>query len=281
MARFLRSLFSRFGASRDRLDDQEATSEAADASATASQEGRSIDNEEAQSTSTLECVDESQSFATSGLINILVGENRTLYQVHKHVVEREPGFFSACLRNGWIEAQTGEIKLLEESCQGFDIVIEWLYGKKVEKMDITKQDGIMPRLKAYGIAQMMCMSALQNAIVESLKHHWARVPMRPEYLTWAAENLNSDCALLGMLIDQFVWDTVKQNLLPQLRNHIDPPIKDKHYDNLLRVLAITKLSTRYHDSITTWSNTAGLESPVEQEGCHYHFHEQGETCEQE
>jgi hypothetical protein len=181
------------------------------------------------------------------------------------------------------ETKSNTITMPEDECEEFDLVVNWLYWRRVVEIgDCTAEEKvILPRLRAYALADKYCMSRLQNAIVDSLKPYWKSAVIRPEYLTWAIENLPTGCALIDMMLDVFTFDVSNQNMGRAWREDMAVPITKDEFDQLFHVLANGGLSATFIDLINGWiaQEKSSATSPVERSGCWYHVHtDVGEKC---
>ncbi|KAI1628621.1 hypothetical protein EDD37DRAFT_644413 [Exophiala viscosa] len=143
----------------------------------------------------------------SPIVNVVVGQQKKLYKLHRSLLVKKSPFFAKCLSSGMLEQETSEIVLPEDLCGAFDILADWFYYGKVQ--EITPNEDIGLSICAYVMADKYGMPELQNALVDKLAAHWEVWFLHPTYMVVVAELTNESCPLYKLMLDQLVYNLIK------------------------------------------------------------------------
>ncbi|KAJ9603696.1 hypothetical protein H2200_011882 [Cladophialophora chaetospira] len=168
------------------------------------------------------------------------------------------------------ESAKNEVELPEDQCRAFDIFVMCGYSGMVEDAGKTTQETLSV-LKAYQLADKLCMPDFQKILIEKLKQHSRKVLKHPRDLIWLLKNVLKESALYRFKWDQLVYDVRAD------KETYQSPKDGYNMGTALRdLLADTEISTQF-----LWacmgSKVLG-ESRAAREGCHYHIHGNGENC---
>ena len=106
--------------------------------------------------------------AESAAVKIIAGEEQEIFYADKTILCKESSFFDRALNGRFLESNN-EIRLPDESPVTVNILINWLYGRKILRqygMDIApaslSADDIMEFFRAFNAADKMCILSLKR-----------------------------------------------------------------------------------------------------------------------
>ncbi|KAL9110125.1 MAG: hypothetical protein Q9227_005319 [Pyrenula ochraceoflavens] len=206
---------------------------------------------------------------TSEIINIKVGEQETIFHVHKDILTANSPFFLGCFRNPWQENTENLFTLPTDDPDAFSRVLCWMYERRllrcnVEDVSEAAEDREMEVLvKTWILADKLCMEEMKNAAMELIQ-------------LWGKTN--------------YVPASVMRKVL-----HDSPP------DSLLRKYIERKFASDFKESMGSAPGSEGYREFVSEGGshitnimmlvgddeltdpafgdlCEYHEHKETETC---
>ncbi|KAK7892749.1 hypothetical protein LTR67_006986 [Exophiala xenobiotica] len=190
--------------------------------------------------------DEPTSFATSEIVNVLVGKKRSVFKLHRHVLMEKSPFFQKCLTSGMVEQQTNEVNLPEDSSRAFEYVVRWVYSTSIIGAEAGRERyDIITRMRAWMLADKYCMPDLQNALINELGLYWSTNWMDPELLSWVADHADCESPLYRLTLDEMAYDLqLHSKLYPDNNGYQSPEIDEDHSEAFKRVLARPILANR-------------------------------------
>ena len=116
------------------------------------------------------------SFSEEEIVKVLVGNDKTPFQVHKSVLTQIP-YFAALL--DWNKSQTEAVEVNLVEPEEFRIAIHWAYTHSLLPgvKEFPEHNGgacwyeFLPTVIAYKCADQLMMSSLQNALVDNAIDH--------------------------------------------------------------------------------------------------------------
>ncbi|KAK4938665.1 hypothetical protein LTR10_020933 [Elasticomyces elasticus] len=150
-----------------------------------------------------------QSFAHSLIVTFIVGPEKYAYTAHKAVVINKCPFVAKCLAVGMIESTTHTINLPEDSPAAFDHFISWIYHGEVIEIEQDNTDKLLTVLKAWVLADKLCMPAWQNRLIDSAMTYLTKHVIEPSIVSWGTDHLSNESLLFDLIMDQFAWDVAR------------------------------------------------------------------------
>ncbi|KAK5061050.1 hypothetical protein LTR84_007591 [Exophiala bonariae] len=146
----------------------------------------------------------SSCFAASPIVTIIVGAKRHCYAAHKEKLIEESPFFRLCLNPQMKEGQANEVEFPEDSCVSFDSFFLWIYSRNVPSA--ATQTEVAGMMKAWVLADKLCMPEWQNKFVDGLADFWRRCVFQPQHLIWLFDNVDQSLPLFLLGFRQLAWD---------------------------------------------------------------------------
>jgi hypothetical protein len=212
------------------------------------------------------------SFSISEIVTVLVGKNKRPYYLHKDILVNNSEFFRKCLSIGMAEQTHGRIELPEDSCRGFDILVQWLYSKTVSH--VFKYEDVDLAIRAYVLADKYAMHQACNSIIDALKAYWKRMLMYPDHFTWISKHADDASPLLNLACAMLASDLVREK--EKYQHDIEGNGSAHRASGLKKLLAVSR-----HASMLLWAVTQvdpKAAQPDPTKGCQYHVHGPNEFC---
>ncbi|KIW69085.1 hypothetical protein PV04_04982 [Phialophora macrospora] len=211
-------------------------------------------------------------FGRSDIISVFVGKQKVEFGIYKGILVAKSPFFEKWFGVGVKETNENVVNLLEDEPSAFEVVVEWVYANQVRAGKLT-----LTLVKAYVLAEKLCMPDLQNGIADSIRLR-RRVP-RPYHASGACRMLPEGCPLRDLLLDQFHFRFMKS----------PNTFKMGTADTDVEVAVELKEEIRKNPGLATalfWKtvdcslkrDTGGPMDPRKFAGCNYHVHEDGKKC---
>lgn len=106
-------------------------------------------------------------------VKVLVGPQRTLFNLPHGLLIRESPFFAAKMKTGW-RAKTTDVELADITVAGFEVVLDWMIEKKL-RASLARfmylEDNLSSQQltdQAYRAADFLMMPLLQNELLDNL-----------------------------------------------------------------------------------------------------------------
>ncbi|KAJ9622223.1 hypothetical protein H2204_011571 [Knufia peltigerae] len=147
-------------------------------------------------------------FTGSEIVTILVDVDEVEYYHHKDKLISKSPFFAACLASGMKEAQTKRVKLPEEDVEAFDCFADWIYEGSLPNISIGEP--VNSTMKAWILAEKLCMPKWQNALVDHLGHIFTyHAEVKASQIAWVGENVPTSSMLSKFMMDYFAYQLAK------------------------------------------------------------------------
>lgn len=108
---------------------------------------------------------------SSPIVDLVVGEEKKVYHVHKEVLCSDSSFFATALKDDtWKEGQEGIITLREEQPAIMSLIVQWLYTRSLA-YDESSPDApdLLTLCELYGAADRLRIPGLPNAAVDAFR----------------------------------------------------------------------------------------------------------------
>ena len=110
-------------------------------------------------------------FSGVSVVTILVGKNKTPFQIHQDQLCEASSFFKAAFEGQFREGSEKKMDLPEEDVHLFDLFVQWLYHQRYEippKEVEQKGERLMEPVKLYVLADKYDVSDLRSDIITKL-----------------------------------------------------------------------------------------------------------------
>jgi BTB/POZ domain len=211
------------------------------------------------------------SFATSEIITVYVGQERTAYKLHKDLLISKSPYFRASLSSCFPEGRTFEVHLAEDVPAAFDIFVQWLYSGSVSP--IKNEGDVNVKTRAYIMADALLVSELKNDLMDRIRKFYIHNWMGSKILTMLAEKDTFHGQLKRFALDQLAYDLLASgDLSPQpsfyspgggARSDIDAFLAGGSSTATETFWALRNCALEQYDN------------PATRKGCHYHKHPAG------
>ena len=191
--------------------------------------------------------------------------------------------FRAMLSSGMIEQQKNEINLPEDPARGFQHLVNWIYNAQLFQ-DPTKSptEEALSRAQGWQLADKHGIPDLQNLLMDWLREHWDYYLIHPQFLSWASRNTLSTSQLQRFILDQLAYclATWEEEYQPTAKDQTasteNADFQETAPQALENVLATPEISAKLFWAVKRLDR--GAIKPTTLEGCHYHVHADGESC---
>ncbi|KIW10939.1 hypothetical protein PV08_10238 [Exophiala spinifera] len=151
---------------------------------------------------------EGHSFAGSEIMTVLVDKDEVKYYLHKDKLTSECPFFAKCLGSGMKEAHTNEVKLPEDDVEALDCFVDWIYKEPMPNISVG--ESVIVTMKAWVLAEKLCMPKWQNALIDHLAHIFTYFPVvKASHLSWINDNVPTPSPLSNFMRDYFAHELAK------------------------------------------------------------------------
>lgn len=209
------------------------------------------------------------SFSQSDLITLLVGEDESLFRVHKDLLLNKSGskFFAACLSN-FAESESNTIRLPEDGAASVRIFVEWLYSGQIA----SNPDIATGLLYPYKFGNKILSEQYCNALVDALRLRYALNPnhARQAHILYDAHRLGLSKTPLYRLV---LMTTVRSMMN-------DKKWMEGNLVGKTQLAFIHKSKEVMEDVIaeTMAYSHARYDSPALMPACRFHEHKESSTC---
>lgn len=185
------------------------------------------------------------------------------------------------------ENEGNVIELPEDSCAGFELLVDWIEQKKIRA--VVGERGVVLAMEAYVLADKYGMVDLQNGLIDKIQRHWCRDRMPASHFTWILEHdVTERCPLYELGLDHLLWglmlsprrhrekerdfeiaESAKVNSLEQA-DHSRPRPWEIEVNELFSIPGV-------HAKVSKAMRDASIEdlNPLQQPMCAYHIHRVG------
>jgi hypothetical protein len=204
-------------------------------------------------------------------IEVGTGPNKQTFYVHRGLLSFYSGYFRAALDGGFLEANTGVVKLEIEEPTVFDGFVKWLYTTKVCKDDITEQNNaeyfnFIVKLWIFGDRREIPL--LMNEMIDFLHQSVVRAWMLPSNsVTEVYDNTTEESALRRLLVDMYA------NLAAKKHAVSFTPGSDTYNKQFRCDLVKSLIADKPRRPLLSKSQVRGVEMCPS-----FHVHEEGVTC---
>jgi hypothetical protein len=116
-----------------------------------------------------------RTYDLDSMVTLLVGPEEQRMTVHREFLGQDSRFFQAALKKEWVEGQSREIKLPEESYVNMGYYIGHMYGDKLPTHVLTQKSHCLPMSEQYKLlAELYVLgerrldAKYQNLIIQEL-----------------------------------------------------------------------------------------------------------------
>ena len=224
-----------------------------------------------------------ESCLVGDMIMVYVGRKSKRYAVHKNLLTKHEWFREKIFyRYGHVSRDS--ISLCEEDPQVFELLISWLYGRKLKTISATDEDLAKEEaalyINAYLRACEWAIYDLQNALMDRL-----RVRQTCEYgyfprhiIQHIYTNTESDSPLRSYIVDSFIHKGIEWD--EDLDDPVNPNVA------LTRTRALQKqldagnqaFVLDCYEALFQLCAKSRIRDPDKKTGCVYHRHHKGEEC---
>jgi len=212
-------------------------------------------------------------------VTILVGEERKPVRIQKDILTARCAHFQGLYRNDMHGTQEDTFEWLDEDPDVVDLFVEWVHAQRIGALESDLN--VHRYTKAYMLADELCMPQFQNAIMDQLRRPFRTTAVNPGHLAWLEQHAICCLQLHAYFLDQLVYEIhhstscYKDGVVRMVDGTEKPTPVKAGLEVLMgkqRNLAM-KLFWRVQafDKVNS-------QDPSMLEGCHYHVHDEGETC---
>ncbi|EPS45875.1 hypothetical protein H072_184 [Dactylellina haptotyla CBS 200.50] len=105
-----------------------------------------------------------------GLVNMYLDTNEQVYKLHRVIICSQSQFFKTCLRDGFMEGASREIRLPEIKAGAFEVVVGRMYGEKIPLSwdNSVSDDGLEKLTDIFEAANFLLLEFIQREILVGL-----------------------------------------------------------------------------------------------------------------
>lgn len=152
------------------------------------------------------------------MVTIFVGNEAKPYRLHKKLLTSQSDYFKTAFKNeDLVEGQTQEMKMPENDPVVFEILVNWLYKKRLpsSKDFVNKQDGFEACISLFVLAdryllpkdvRIDIMNLTARLYSSMLQERYDFPIIRPSVLRRAHRDMSEHCPMRLMLLD-YAWDS--------------------------------------------------------------------------
>lgn len=100
------------------------------------------------------------------MVDIFVGAEKKKYHLHRDLLCERSEFFKASFMGSFKEAEAGELELPEDDVVSFELLVKWLYGGSLIKID--SKDELPAYFDLVMLARKLCLEHLQNEAMDHI-----------------------------------------------------------------------------------------------------------------
>ena len=224
-----------------------------------------------------------ESCLVGDMIKVYVGRKSKRYAVHKTLLTKHKWFREKIFYR-YSDLSRDSINLCEEDPQVFELLITWLYGRKLKKISTTDEDLAKKEaalyINAYLSACEWAIYDLQNALMDRL-----RVRQTCEYgyfpqqaIKYIYANTESDSPLRSYIVDSFIHKGIEWNgNLPDLINSNVALTRTRALQKQLDA-GNQAFALDCYEALFQLCAKSKIRDPDKKTGCVYHKHMEGEHC---
>ncbi|TVY93103.1 hypothetical protein LAWI1_G001596 [Lachnellula willkommii] len=110
----------------------------------------------------------------SEMVNLYVGPRKEHFHVHKELLCNKIPYFEKMFKGGFQEAVTNSASFPEDAPDSFDILVTWVYHRKLRPLSIVKdnRNHYVPAwgiISLYSLAEKLCVSELMDNIMDAFR----------------------------------------------------------------------------------------------------------------
>lgn len=110
------------------------------------------------------------SLLTGSMVDILVGPGRKTFNLHRDLLCDRSDYFKASLEGAFLESQTNELHLPDDSPAVFELFVNWLYGGSLKKATGTRQ--LRDHFGLLAFSEKLLIEDLQNATIDAIRSYY-------------------------------------------------------------------------------------------------------------
>ena len=217
------------------------------------------------------------------MITVYVGPKSKRYAVHKTLLTKHKWFRKKIFYLG-SNASRDSINLYREDPKVFELLISWLYGRKLKNISTTDEELAKEEaalyITAYLRASEWAIYDLQNALMDRLRvRQTCEYGYFPRYtIQHIYANTKRDSPLRSYIVDSFIYKGIGWD--EELEDPLDP---DKAWT---RTRALQKqldagnqaFVLECYEAMFQLCAKSKMRDPDKRTGCVYHRQREGEEC---
>ncbi|KAK5087335.1 hypothetical protein LTR70_002176 [Exophiala xenobiotica] len=214
------------------------------------------------------------SFLAKGeIVNVLVGQDKTRYKLHKVLLTAKSPYFATSLKDCW-NGKTNDIDLTDEDTSAFDVFVDWLYEGSI---GVPRSIGVgedlfathtILTLKVFRLAEKFMINEMKNSLLDAVKDCFAKRRHSANIL--ALSDLHSHEGSDTQLYRMFLRDCVARYMK-------SPACFEGDKNGMGELMEDPKVAKDMLENIREY-NKAPWGFMYEAEGCEYHDHTDGSKC---
>lgn len=154
------------------------------------------------------------------MITIIVGPNRTVFNVPESKLRSKAEYFKVALAGNWKEAKDGAFTLKEENASVFGLLVNWLYYDRIDHVSPTPDTEIF-LIEAYLLGDRRGSEGFRNDVLDSLKTVWMCVLPSSKAILLAFSEETHAPNLRKLVADKHAWEGKHDTLLQQATAGLD------------------------------------------------------------
>lgn len=146
------------------------------------------------------------------MVDVVVGENSSLWRIHKNILVPHSRFFGAALKGPFTEGAENKVTLPEEDNLVFTLFVQWLYS---ETFNCNK---IPILLRAYVLGDKIGSLAFRQDVLYKLHQVNLQKPsFTVEQVMWVADNTTHGSKLRALTMDTFALAVMNKVIEPKAK----------------------------------------------------------------
>ena len=198
------------------------------------------------------------------MVVVLVGKERTKFNVHQDVLVKHCPFFRGCLQSGMKETLTNEVELPEKGEEAFSGFVNWVYTGEIDK--VLESDDSNKAFSLWLLADKWLMHEWANKLINTMIDFHDGKSLSPRWPIFAYKETagRTDVAVFELVKNIFLGG-LKKNYLLNRNEH-----GRKSFETLVdkQIVSVSELMDAVNGC---WGNP-------KKNRCDYHVHLSGEKC---
>ena len=224
-----------------------------------------------------------QSCLVGDTIKVYVGEKAKRYSVHEALLTRYEWFRKQILSASNVATQ-GSITLRAEDPKVFELLISWLYRKKLKAISTTDENIYREEAALYVDLYLRASEwdivELQNTVMDRLRARKAPFNLySPRFVNQIYESTNPQSPLRSYIVDNFLYKARSLHEDTSLPGPIVATPAQMLKPKLTTLLILNRsFMVDCCETLFQLCTKSEIRDPDAQTGCQYHKHKEGEQC---